>query len=140
MIISIGLSPDLEPNDKLKTMIEVVSNNNNGKGNLPHDSKHKFMHCVSNCEDQNFGVDTLNEVGHVKIPQVNVDMEINITECTNSGADRLAVAECQDATENSSSFGGTFSGVDNDSAISDVEVESALCGGSPLGSESLLGI
>ncbi|XP_022741576.1 uncharacterized protein LOC111293104 [Durio zibethinus] len=52
----------------------------------------------------------------------------------NFGVDRLAVAECQDVTEKSSSFGGTVSGCENDSAISDAEVESALCGGSPLGS------
>ncbi|XWS29739.1 hypothetical protein CRYUN_Cryun24cG0056400 [Craigia yunnanensis] len=68
------------------------------------------------------------------IPKANKDIEINITECTNSDKGRLAVAECQDATENSSSFGGTVSGGENDLAISDAEVESALCGGNPLGS------
>ncbi|XP_040937799.1 uncharacterized protein [Gossypium hirsutum] len=47
---------------------------------------------------------------------------------------RLPVTEFQDATDNSSSFGGTMSGDENDSAISDAEVESALSGGSPFGS------
>ncbi|XP_022751232.1 uncharacterized protein LOC111299952 [Durio zibethinus] len=124
---------DSEPKDKSKTMMEVVSSNNEN-GNLPHDSKDKFMHCVSNCEDHNFGEETLYGVGQAKISQGNEDMEINITECTNSVVDRLAVVECQDATENSSSFGGTVSGGENDSAISDAEAQSALCGVSPLGS------
>ena len=127
------MGPDLESKDKLKKMMEVVSNKNEN-GNLPHDSKDKFMHCVSNCEDHNFGEETLHGVGQANIPEGNEDMEINITECINSGTDRLAVAECQDATENSSSFGGTVSGGENDSAISDAEVESALCSVSPLGS------
>ncbi|XWS45195.1 hypothetical protein CRYUN_Cryun15aG0115400 [Craigia yunnanensis] len=131
MVIIMG--PDLESKDKSKTMMEVVSNKNEN-GNLPHDAKDKFMYCVSNCEDHNFGEETLYEVGQGKISEGNEDMEINITECTNSGVDRLPVSECQDATENSSSFGGTLSGGENDSAISDAEVESALCVVSPLGS------
>ncbi|XP_007047441.2 PREDICTED: uncharacterized protein LOC18611234 isoform X2 [Theobroma cacao] len=127
------MGPDLEPKDKSETMMEVVLNNNEN-GSLPHDSKDKLMHCVSNCEDHIFAEETLYGEGQAKIPEGDEYMEINITECTNSGGDRLAVAECQDDTENSSSFGGTASGVENDSAISDAEVESALCGASPLGS------
>ncbi|GMI68047.1 hypothetical protein HRI_000474000 [Hibiscus trionum] len=130
-MISIG--SELEPKDNSNTMMEMVSNSN-GNGSLPQDSKDKFMHCVSNCEDRNFGEETHYSVGEGKIPEGTEDMEINITECTHSGMDSLAVAECQDATENSSSFGGTLSGVENDSAISDVEVESALRSGNPLGS------
>ncbi|XVF15471.1 hypothetical protein REPUB_Repub09cG0156500 [Reevesia pubescens] len=127
------MGPDLEPKYNSKTMMEVVSNDNEN-GSLPQDSKDKFMHCVSNCEHNNFGEETLYGIGKAKIPEGNEDMEINITECTNSSVDRLAVAECQDATENSSSFGGTVSGCENDSAISDTEVESAFCARSPLGS------
>ncbi|XWS41819.1 hypothetical protein CRYUN_Cryun17cG0115800 [Craigia yunnanensis] len=127
------MGPDLEPKDKSKPMMDVVSSNNEN-GSLPHDSKGKSMHCASNCEDHNFGEVTLYGVGQAKIPEGNEDMEINITECINSGGDMLDVAECQDATENSSSFGGTVSGGENDSAISDAEVESVLCGGSLLGS------
>ncbi|XVF59330.1 hypothetical protein PTKIN_Ptkin07bG0267100 [Pterospermum kingtungense] len=131
MVIIMG--PDLEPKDKSKTMLEVVSNNKEN-GNLPPDSKDKFIQCVSNCEDQSLGEETLCGVGQAKIPKGNEDLEIDITECSNSGVDRLAVAECQDATENSSSFGGTVSGAEADSAISDAEVESAITGASPLGS------
>ena len=127
------MGPDLEPKDKSKLMMDVVLSNNEN-GSSPHDPKDKFMHCASNCEDHNFGEETLYGVGQAKIPEGNEDMEINITECINSDGDRLAVAECQDATENSSSFGGTVSGCENDSAISDAEVESALCSVSPLGS------
>ncbi|XVE82877.1 hypothetical protein DITRI_Ditri16bG0040900 [Diplodiscus trichospermus] len=127
------MGPHLERKEKSKTKMEVVSKSNEN-GNLHHHSKDSFMHCVSNCEDQNFGEETLDGEGQGKIPEGgNENMEINITECTNSGVDRLAVDECQDATENSSSFGGSMSGGENDSAISDVEVESALCGVSPLG-------
>ncbi|XVE87039.1 hypothetical protein DITRI_Ditri18aG0083900 [Diplodiscus trichospermus] len=132
MIISMG--PDLDPKDKSETMMDAVLCNNDNRS-LPHESKDEFMLCASNCEDHNFGEETLYGVGQAKIPDGNEDMEINITECTNSGGDRFAVAECQDATENSSSFGGTVSRGENDSALSDAEVDSALCGGSPLGSE-----
>ncbi|XP_022775136.1 uncharacterized protein LOC111317071 isoform X2 [Durio zibethinus] len=131
MMISMG--PELKPKDKSKTVMDLVSSNNEN-GSLPYDSKDKFMHCASNCEDHNLGEETLYGVGQAKTPKGNEDMEINITEFTNSGGDRLAVAECLDATENSSSFGGTVSGRENNSAISDAEVESALCGGNPLGS------
>ncbi|TYH28944.1 hypothetical protein ES288_A02G184500v1 [Gossypium darwinii] len=114
-------------------MREMVANGN-GNGSLPQDSKDKFMHCASNCENRDFGGVTLCGVGEGKIAKGTENVEINITECSNSGMDRLAVVECEDDTENSSSFGGTVSGVENDSAVSDVEVESALCSGSPLGS------
>lgn len=127
------MGPDLEPKDNSKTMMDVVSSKNE-TGSLPHDSEDKFMHCASNCEDQDFGEETLYGVGQAKIPEGNEDLEINITECTNSGGDRLAVAEYQDATENSSSFGGTVSRDENDSVISDAEVESELCGGNLSGS------
>nr|KJB43839.1 hypothetical protein B456_007G220100 [Gossypium raimondii] len=114
-------------------MTEVVSNNNEN-GNLPLDSKDKIMHCVSNCEDHGFVEETFSGVEPPKIHEGNQDVDINITECTNSGVDRLPVTEFQDATDKSSSFGGTMSGDENDSAISDAEVESALSGGSPFGS------
>lgn len=114
-------------------MTEVVSNNNE-IGNLPFDSKDKIMHCVSNCEDNGFVEETFSGVEPPKLHEGNQDVDINITECTNSGVDRLPVTEFQDATDNSSSFGGTISGDENDSAISDAEVESALSGGSPFGS------
>ncbi|XP_038994831.1 uncharacterized protein LOC120118985 isoform X6 [Hibiscus syriacus] len=131
MMISIG--SELEPKNESNTMMEMVSNGN-GNGSLSQDSKDKFMHSVSNCEDHNFGEGTLNGVGEGTIPKGTEDMEINITECTNSDMNSLANAECQDTTENSSSFGGTVSGAENDSAISDVEVDSALCSENPLGS------
>ncbi|XP_038997527.1 uncharacterized protein LOC120122457 isoform X2 [Hibiscus syriacus] len=131
MISSIGSG--LEPKDESNTMMEMVSNGN-GNGSLSQDSKDKFMHSVSNCDDHNSGEETLNGVGEGTIPKGAADMEINITECTNSDMDSLTIAECQDDTENSSSFGGTISGAENDSAISDVEVDSALRSGSPLGS------
>ncbi|XVF61288.1 hypothetical protein PTKIN_Ptkin08bG0118300 [Pterospermum kingtungense] len=131
MIISMG--PDLEPKDMSKTMMEVVSSDDKNVS-LPHDSKDEFMHCASNSEDHNFGEETMFGVEQASIPKGNEDMEINITECTNSGGDRLADAECQDATENSSSFDGTESAGENDSVISDAEVESASCVGSLLGS------
>ncbi|GMI86480.1 hypothetical protein HRI_002317300 [Hibiscus trionum] len=131
MMISIG--SELEPKDKSNTMMEMVSNGN-GNESLPQDSKDKFMHSVSNFEDHNFGEETLNGVGEGKMPKGTEDMEIDITECTDSVMDSLAIAECQDTTENSSSFGGTISGVENDSETSDVEVESALSSGRQLGS------
>lgn len=114
-------------------MMEMVSNGN-GNGSLPQDSKDKFMRCASNCENRDFGGETLCGVGEGKIAKGTENVEINITECSNSGMGRLAVVEYEDDTENSSSFGGTVSGLENDLAVSDVEVESALCSGSPLGS------
>ncbi|OMP01880.1 hypothetical protein COLO4_11516 [Corchorus olitorius] len=111
-----------------------VASNTNENGGLPHDSKDKLMHCVSNGEHPSFGDEAVCGVGQGKVSEGNEDMEIDITECTNSCGYKLDVAECQDATENSSSFGGTFSGCENNSAMSDSEVESSLNGASPLGS------
>ncbi|KAK8710417.1 hypothetical protein V6N13_145741 [Hibiscus sabdariffa] len=111
-------------------MTEVVSKND-GNGNLPYDSNDKLMHCVSNCEDNGFVEESFDGIGPPKIHDGNQDVEVDITELTNSGADGLRLTEFQDATDDSSSFDGTMSGDENDSAISDPGVESALSGRSP---------
>ncbi|XVF30566.1 hypothetical protein REPUB_Repub16aG0069200 [Reevesia pubescens] len=59
--------------------------------------------------------------------QGNMDIEVDVAECVNSGESEMIDVECQeDSTEYSSSFGGTVSGDENGLELND-EVESPLC-------------
>ncbi|GAB2270959.1 hypothetical protein Dimus_005817 [Dionaea muscipula] len=83
----------------------------------------KLMTCASNFEDNTF------DMGRPSIkpkmaPSENKELEINIIDCSNSGEKEVVKREYQDATESSSSFGDTDSGIASSAALGDVEVES----------------
>lgn len=61
----------------------------------------------------------------------NVDMDVDVTGCSNSGKTMVVEVASEDVTECSSSFGGTCSGSENDncSTFSDVEVQSQIYSG-----------
>ncbi|KAK9273936.1 hypothetical protein L1049_018748 [Liquidambar formosana] len=118
-------SLDLE--GKSENAMEVLANEDNG--NVLEDPNDKLLSCASNYEDNTFDMEAL--LGEQSTaPDRSEDMEINITECTDSSNLGLVEADNQDATENSSSFGDTASGLDS-STLSDAEVESRFCGGNP---------
>lgn len=79
---------------------------------------HKFNAC---------GTETL-PIEQNSLSNVNEDVEVNITGCSNSGKSLVVEVSREDVTEYSSSFGDTRSGTDNEcsSAFSDVEVESQI--------------
>ncbi|XWS58691.1 hypothetical protein CRYUN_Cryun08bG0056600 [Craigia yunnanensis] len=58
--------------------------------------------------------------------QGNMDVEVNYSECMNSGESVMIDVVCHDSTENSSSFDDTVSGDENGLVVND-EVESPLC-------------
>ncbi|GMH00639.1 hypothetical protein Nepgr_002478 [Nepenthes gracilis] len=83
----------------------------------------ELLTCASDCKDNSFDMDALQNE-HIAALNVTEDMEINITECMSSHEKELVKIEHEDATENSSSFGGTDSGTENAAVSSDAEVES----------------
>lgn len=61
------------------------------------------------------------------VPRSAVDAEVDVTEFTDSGNEELANAQDPDATEFSSSFGGTLSDSEYYSGMSEAEVDSQFC-------------
>ncbi|KAI6699094.1 hypothetical protein NL676_019213 [Syzygium grande] len=61
------------------------------------------------------------------VPRSAVDAEVDVTEFTNSGNEESANAQDPDATEFSSSFGGTLSDSEYYSGMSEAEVDSQFC-------------
>lgn len=115
--------PNLETKVKLESVMEVSDSKENG--GVTKCSGDTIMNCTSNCEDSTFGSEDLSD-GRTMVVDEKEGMELNITECTNSGDARVHETEDQDATDCSSSFGDTGSEDENDC---NVEVESRFCDG-----------
>lgn len=113
---------------KSNTVMEIsVAEESNG--GVPHHPPNKLADCVGN----NNVKGALSD-GKTVIQNRSEDLEVDVTVCRKSGDHEQAEAECQDTTENSSSFSGTISGSENVSTLSDVEVESPFCAGNGLSS------
>lgn len=118
------MAPDFDLEGKSDTTMEVLINKDNG--NAPNGSGDKPMSCASNFEDNTFHVEAA--LGESSLASNrSEDVEVNITEFKNSSGSGLVEADNQDATESSSSFGDTLSGIEDLS--SDAEAESRFCGG-----------
>lgn len=107
--------------------VEVSITDKQNTGSVPQDSENEFMHCANNMDDDTFHMRGLFD-GKTKVHNGSEDVEVNITDCTVSSDLALVEAECQDTTENSSSFDNSVSETRNASTLSDVEVESSFCG------------
>ncbi|XP_031277957.1 uncharacterized protein LOC116136381 isoform X2 [Pistacia vera] len=107
--------------------VEVSITDKQNTGSVPQDSENEFMHCANNMDDDTFHMRGLFD-GKTKVQNGSEDVEVNITDCTVSSDLALVEAECQDTTENSSSFDNSVSETRNASTLSDVEVESPFCG------------
>ncbi|XP_059633857.1 uncharacterized protein LOC132276448 isoform X2 [Cornus florida] len=108
------MGPDLELTERSGMVMEASSSKENG--NVMKESEDKYMRCAFNYEDDTFEMDR------------NKDVDLNIIEHRNSGDIVPVEVEGQDATENSSSFGGTISEGENGTMSNDAELESELCG------------
>lgn len=115
------MGPDLELKGRSEIVMEAPTNKENGC--VVEEPETKTMRCASNYEDNTFEMEpTLNE--QIEEPHRGEDTDVNITECTNSAETSLVQAECQDATESSSSFSNSGSGVHDGGILSDAEVMS----------------
>lgn len=118
------MGPHLELKGRFSIM-EVPANKENG--NALREPVDKHISCASNYEDDIFEMEvSLAE----QAEQVNRGdhSQVNIVECTPPGDNPLVETESEDATENSSSFGNTASGDENDAVLSDNEVISKFHG------------
>lgn len=116
------MGPELESNGKSGVTPEAPSSKENGV--VSADSTEKCLKC-----DTNYGGSTLEVSGCVVEPLVacrSNEAEAGVTRFTNPGVDGLVKAECQEATENSSSFDETNSGIENSGNLSDSEVMSSF--------------
>ncbi|GAB4861971.1 hypothetical protein Ancab_037225 [Ancistrocladus abbreviatus] len=117
------MGPDLDLKGKEEVSVEISPVKENG--DTYKLKEEKMMTCASNCEDKTFDMVALpNEL--MRATNGNEDVEINITDCTNFGQKVLYDSGYQDATESSSSFGDTDSGIGSGAASSDVEAESCF--------------
>ncbi|KAA8515857.1 hypothetical protein F0562_019036 [Nyssa sinensis] len=119
------MGPDLELKGRLEIVTEASASKENGSFVKELEDKH--TRCASNYEDDTFDMEMTMDKPTDGVDR-SEDVEINISECTNSGDVGLVEAEYQEATENSSSFGDTVSGVENGELVNDAEVNSESCG------------
>ncbi|GKU98881.1 hypothetical protein SLEP1_g11816 [Rubroshorea leprosula] len=113
------MGPDLELKEKSKMGTEVLFPNKESRM-ASQDPEDKLMHSVNDCHDHSFNKETVVE-GQAKIPDKNEDVELDITECSQSSEHGLVDGGFQDATETSSSFSDTAMGADNDAIEGDAE-------------------
>lgn len=121
------MGPALEMEGKLQNKMEIPSTKLNDDSVCKH---HEGS--VPCAEDNTMRMEAISD-GAANVQNRSEDVVVNITSCTKS-ADALVEAECEDATENSSSFGDTVSGTESCSDSGDVEVDSSVCGGNGLAS------
>ncbi|KAF5752856.1 hypothetical protein HS088_TW01G00774 [Tripterygium wilfordii] len=119
------MDPDLDFKEPSEVPMEVSASKN---GNISRDTEDKAMQCASNYEDNNFDLEAVNKDQN-KLQCASQDVEVNVTECTNSSDSGKVEDNYQDGTESMSSFGDTVSSTENSSMSSDTEVESRLCYG-----------
>ncbi|KAK6920369.1 hypothetical protein RJ641_016273 [Dillenia turbinata] len=119
------MAPVLNVERKSETSIEV--SNSKETGMFVDNPEEQHVGCVSSYADSTFDMEVL-PVEQSVAPVETVDMELNVTECTNSGDNGPVTAQLQDETESSSSFGDTDSGIENGSSPSDAEAESRFVG------------
>lgn len=118
-----GMVPNLETKVKVELVMEASNSKENG--GVTKCSGDTIMNCTNNYEDSTFDSEALPNDRTMVVVEID-GMELNITECTNSGDARVNKTEDQDATDCSSSFGDTGSEDENDC---NVEVESRFCDG-----------
>ncbi|XP_010257268.1 PREDICTED: uncharacterized protein LOC104597440 isoform X2 [Nelumbo nucifera] len=125
--IFVDPDPESKPKDNVKIALEKV----NGVFLATRDQQ--GLRCMSNCEDTTFDIECLLDQ-HTKVEDEAMDVEVDIIECMNTNANSLDEADDPDATEYSSSFGDTISGTEDNSRLSDAEVESRYCDDNDLAS------
>ena len=118
--------PNLSPEVKSEFAVEVLPAMEKQNGSVQEDQldDNKLLSCASNYEDNTFDMEGLSEE-QIIAQNGSEDMEINVTDCTNSDDIELVEAQYQnDETESSSSFGNTDDDDGGGSIMSDAEVDS----------------
>ncbi|ESQ53342.1 hypothetical protein EUTSA_v10025086mg [Eutrema salsugineum] len=117
-----------------ESKVEMVDDSVNKEiGDLPKDVEDKSMPCTSNFEDHSFyNVEDLPEdqcVGGDASSNKEVDEEVDVLECTGfDDNNEVEFSECNDGTDAySSSFSGTVSEDENETALNDQEADSMIC-------------
>ncbi|KAI8027279.1 hypothetical protein LOK49_LG02G00822 [Camellia lanceoleosa] len=119
------MGPDMELKRRSGIIMEASDNKENvGATKEPKD---KHMRYANNYEDNAFEMKAVMDE-QTEGTEISQEVEVNILEHTKSSEIALVEAEFQDATENSSSFGDTVSGVENSALLGDAEVVSELHG------------
>ncbi|KAI4352727.1 hypothetical protein L6164_006948 [Bauhinia variegata] len=112
------MGPDLELKGKSETAPEVLVNKENVSASPFSEEKH--------LQPANVSVMDVPPIEQTPLFNSNEDVEVNITGITNPGKALMVEALSENVTEYSSSFDDTGIGAENDSALSDAEVESPM--------------
>ncbi|XP_057981618.1 uncharacterized protein LOC131166959 isoform X3 [Malania oleifera] len=120
-----AMGPDLELVGKTETAMDVLANKTDGT--TPKDHENNILKCTSNYEYNASAIEAFLDE-HTMPPDGNEDRELDIMDCVNTSNTGIAKTDCHDATESSSSFGDTLSGIEDGSLLSDAEVQSELRG------------
>nr|DAD42849.1 TPA_asm: hypothetical protein HUJ06_001079 [Nelumbo nucifera] len=87
----------------------------------------KGLKCMNNCEDTTFDMENLLDQ-HTESADETSDVDVDIVGCFNANEIGSAEAKETDATEYSSSFADTNTESEDNTRLSDTEVESQFCG------------
>ncbi|XP_030511981.2 uncharacterized protein LOC115726308 isoform X2 [Rhodamnia argentea] len=125
------MGPDLEARVKSETpmggpeaALNVPVDKENGT--IPQDPEAKTMRCLSNREDKGFDMESLHGA---QMLDGDRNSDVDIIDRKNLAKEGPCEGGQGDTTENSSSFGDSSSGFENNLAMSDGEVESQYLGG-----------
>ncbi|PIM99352.1 hypothetical protein CDL12_28153 [Handroanthus impetiginosus] len=117
------MGPGIDVRERIEAKMEPSTYGANGIAKELEDELMKF---TAKSEDNKVDAHFVEQTRGV---QRNADAEVNITECTRSlGNDQLVEANCQDATESSSSFDDSDCGVENVDSLGDSEASSDFRG------------
>lgn len=116
------MGPDLELKGRLGSMASLDGKETEKCLGEPVD---KTMCCISNYQDDILELEASVLKQADQVIQV-AKAKVRITESTHQSQNPLDESASQDETENSSSFGNTMSGDENDDILSDSEVMSKL--------------
>lgn len=116
------MGPDLELKGRIGSMGSLDRKANGNSLGEPID---ETMKCISNYQDDILELEASELKQADQVKQVEKS-KVRITEFTHQTENLLNESASEDETENSSSFGNTLSGDENDDILSDSEVMSKL--------------
>ncbi|XP_024032832.1 uncharacterized protein LOC21404668 isoform X1 [Morus notabilis] len=119
-----GPELDVKPKSEASMKASVQKENTS----LHQDPRDEFLPCVSNYKDETFDVEASLVVKQTTPPDMTENEELNITDTTHSPNIDVVQTDYIDEIENSSSFGDTVSGAEEDSVLNGDEAQSRLHG------------
>lgn len=119
-----GPELDVKPKSEASMKASVQKENTS----LHQDPRDEFLPCVSNYKDETFDMEASLVVKQTTPPDMTENEELNITDITHSPNIDVVQTDYIDEIENSSSFGDTVSGAEEDSVLNGDEAQSRLHG------------